>query len=92
MVEGSGGKYFSVSPPNTTICLLHHVYIYIYEWVGSHKKVTTDQGFQGKYTVLGKVMAWFFFKKFSKTLFFQKFLLLSKQRAIAAVLLVFKLK
>ena len=48
--------------------------IYIYEWVGSHKKVTTDQGFQGnKYTVLQKVIAEVLFGKFYKTIFLQRF-------------------
>lgn len=47
-----GGGKILWSLPNITICMLHHThtnsYIYIYGWVGSHKKVTTDQLRRGR--------------------------------------------
>lgn len=97
MVEGSGGKYFLVSPPKhddlfVTPCI--YMYKYIYEWVGSRKKVTTDQGFQGKYTQgQKKVIAWLFFRKFDQTFYSCRdfplpYRLPSKQGARAAVLLL----
>lgn len=49
VVVRGGGKYFSVFPQTRTICMLHHTYMYIHGWVGTHKKVTTDHRFQGKY-------------------------------------------